>query len=301
MNHKISIIVPCYNCEKYIESCLKSIVYQTYDNLEIIVVNDGSTDGSAEIITRFLSDTRVKYIEQSNGGESAARNTGLLAATGEYVGFVDSDDYIDNDMYRKMYEMISESDSDMAICNYNQIYDEQIKYSYSTMTGKNFNIQDDVLGYWMQICATVRPNNYVWTRLYKRSIIIKSGVKFDKYIHSADTLFNFKLLPHINKCVVVNEGLYNYVQRLGSGIHTVAIKRNIAELYAETFQELADYYINNHYEKFFCVLPIHAYTRFKNVFFYSRLSGFSDEEIMSSIMLNWKNKNIFKYLMGEIL
>ena len=302
MKPKISVVIPCYNCEAYIGRCLESIINQSYTVLEIIVVNDGSTDNTDAVIQKYLSDGRIKYIKQSNGGEAAARNTGMEAASGEFIGFVDSDDYIDLQMYSKLYDALYETGSDMAVANYNQIYDDgTVKTAYSNMSGKLFNIQDDVLSYWVKVCAAARPNNYVWSRLYKMDIIRKSGIRFEKYVHSADTLFNFKLLPFINKCILVNEGLYNYVQRSGSGIHTVAIKKNIAELYANTFQELADYYNDNHYDNFKLVLPIHAYTRMKNVFFYSRLAGISDEDIISNLVDSWKGRDIFKYFLGEII
>ena len=130
---------------------------------------------------------------------------------------------------------------------------------------------------------------------------MESGIRFEKFVHSADTLFNFKLLPYVKKCVLINEGLYNYVQRKGSGIHTVAIKKDIAELYADTFQELADYYNENNFENFKKVLPIHAYTRMKNVFFYSRLAGIEDKDIIEDLARAWKDRDIFKYFLGEIL
>lgn len=302
MEPKISVVIPCYNCERFIEKCLESIINQMYDNLEIIVVNDGSTDSTENVVKKYLSDKRVVYIKQENGGEAAARNSGIEVATGEYIGFVDSDDYIDPDMYCKLYKAISETDSDMAVSNYNQVYsDETIKSDYSTMSGREYKIQEDVLSYWVNVCAASRPNNYVWTRLYRTEIIEQSGIRFERFTHSADTLFNFKLLTYINKCVLVNEGLYYYVQRQGSGIHTVARKQNLAKLYADTFQVLADYYNSREeYKEFRRVLPIHAYTRMKNIFFYSRLAGLSDQEIINNISENWKDRDIFKYFMGEL-
>ncbi|MGN0638262.1 MAG: glycosyltransferase family 2 protein [Huintestinicola sp.] len=300
MKPKISVVVPCYNCEAFVGRCLESILNQSYTELEIIAVNDGSTDNTGEVIRRYLSDGRVKYIEQPNGGEAAARNTGIEAADGEFIGFVDSDDYIDPQMYSKLYEALCETGSDMAAANYNQVYDDgTVKAAYSTMSGRVFDIREDVLSYWVRVCAAAHPNNYVWSRLYRTDVIGRSGIRFEKYVHSADTLFNFKLLPFIGKCVLVNEGLYNYVQRAGSGIHTVAVKKNIAELYADTFQELADYYNDNHFDRFKCVLPIHAYTRMKNVFFYSRLAGIPDDETISNLAQSWKDRDIFKYFLGE--
>ncbi len=298
---KISVVIPCYNCEKFVEKCINSILAQSYTNLELIIVNDGSTDNTEDVVKKYLDDERVKCLKQPNGGEAAARNAGIDVATGEMIGFVDSDDYIEKDMYLKLFNAMLETKSDMAIANYNQIYsDGTVKTAYSTMSGDTFNIQEDILSYWVKVCASAHPNNYVWSRLYKTDVIRNSKIKFEKYVHSADTLFNFKLLPFIDKCVLVNDGLYNYVQREGSGIHTVAVKKNIAELYADTFQEIADYYNENH-EKFKCVLPIHAYTRMKNVFFYSRLAGIPDAEIVSNLVESWKDRDIFKYFLGEII
>lgn len=299
MKDMISVVIPCYNAEKYIEKCVDSIIGQTYRNLEVIIVNDGSTDSTKQKIEKYLQDERVVYIEQSNGGEYSARNTGLMAATGTYIGFVDADDFIAPIMYERMYNALDATNADMAVCNFNQVYENEIKMKYSSIPTGVFNIQEDVYGYWLKVCASAPPNNYVWTRLYKREIVIRSGVIFENYPHSADTLFNFKLLPHLKKAVFVNEGLYNYVQRRNSGIHTIALKRNLADLYADTFQALVDYYLENQFTNFLSVLPIHAYSRMKSVFFYSRLAGETDEEIVSSLIYSWKNRDIFKYLTGK--
>lgn len=298
MGRKISVVIPCYNAEQYIERCIESIINQTYRDLEIIVVNDGSVDKSKELINQYLQDKRIVYVEQSNGGEYSARNKGIEVATGEFLGFVDADDYIEPTMYEKLYSALVDSGTDMAVCNFNQIYESSSKYNYSNMPQGVLDIQSDVYGYWMRVCASSPPNNYVWTRLYRRSIIEESKCWFENYPHSADTLFNFKLLPHLKSTVFVNEGLYNYVQRENSGIHTIAKKRNLAELYADTFQALADYYVENNYSNFLCVLPIHAFSRLRSVFFYSRLAGESDNEIISKLASSWGDRDIFKYLTG---
>lgn len=298
MSRKISVVIPCYNAEKYIERCIESIINQTYSNLEIIVVNDGSVDKSKELISRYLEDKRIVYVEQSNSGEYSARNKGIEVATGEFLGFVDADDYVDPTMYEKLYTALESSDVDMAVCNFNQIYESLTKYSYSNIPEGVLSIESDAYGYWTKVCASSPPNNYVWTRLYRRSIVEKSNVRFENYPHSADTLFNFKLLPHLRNVVFVNEGLYNYVQRENSGIHTIGKKRNLADLYADTFQALVDYYVENGYDRFLCVLPMHAFSRLRSVFFYSRLAGETDDEIISKLVSSWSGRDIFKYLTG---
>ena len=114
---KLSVIVPIYNAEKYLVQCLDSIVKQTLKDIEIILIDDGSTDGSAEICKNYLSDSRVSYYHKENEGLAAARDDGMMRANGEYIGFVDSDDWIKPDMYEKMYNAAKSNDSDVVFCN----------------------------------------------------------------------------------------------------------------------------------------------------------------------------------------
>ena len=118
---KVSVIVPVYNVEKYVEKCLQSLVNQTLDNIEIIVVNDGSTDNSKQIIQAFIKenlDTNIIYLEKENGGLSDARNYGMNYATGEYIAFLDSDDYVKNTIYEKMYNKAVEKNADYVECDF---------------------------------------------------------------------------------------------------------------------------------------------------------------------------------------
>lgn len=123
-NGVISIIVPVYNVEFFLEECVQSILGQTYTNLEVILVNDGSTDKSGELCNDFAAkDNRIKVVHKENGGLSCARNAGLEIATGEYVGFVDADDWIESDMYERMYAKIAENGADICICGFKLLYD----------------------------------------------------------------------------------------------------------------------------------------------------------------------------------
>ena len=122
----ISIIVPVYNVEKYLKKCVDSIVNQTYKNLEIILVDDGATDNSGKICDELVElDNRIKVYHKKNGGLSDARNYGVERATGDYIGFVDSDDYIDAEMYEKLYEAIKKENVDVAECNLKIVYPEK--------------------------------------------------------------------------------------------------------------------------------------------------------------------------------
>ena len=119
---EISVIIPIYNVEKYLEKCIDSVLAQTYRNIEIILVDDGSTDKCADICDSYLKkDSRVKVIHKVNGGLSSARNAGLDIAEGDFISFVDSDDFIEKEMLEKLYEALMEADADMAVCNFRWI------------------------------------------------------------------------------------------------------------------------------------------------------------------------------------
>ena len=143
---KVSVIIPVYNVEKYIERCLESVIHQTLKEIEIIIINDGSSDSTSKKIEKFLGDNRVIYIKTENKGQSAARNKGLQIAKGEYVGFVDSDDYIDLDFYEKLYKRIKETNSDIAaasIVRHHGTFEKwRVNYDLNkTTTDKNENFK----------------------------------------------------------------------------------------------------------------------------------------------------------------
>ena len=122
MEEKISVIVPVYNVEKYLEECLLSIINQSYKNLEIICVNDGSTDNCAKILEEFaIKDPRIVVLTQKNQGLSAARNIGIRASTGAYISFIDSDDYISEDFYLELYSILKDHNADIAWANINYV------------------------------------------------------------------------------------------------------------------------------------------------------------------------------------
>ena len=125
---KLSVIVPVYNVEKYLSRCLTSLINQTLDNIEIIIVNDGSTDKSDEIIREYKkANNNIIYVTKENGGLSSARNFGLIYATGEYIAFLDSDDYVDRNIYKKMYEKAKETNSDYVECDFIWQYEDHQK------------------------------------------------------------------------------------------------------------------------------------------------------------------------------
>jgi glycosyltransferase involved in cell wall biosynthesis len=299
MGSKISVVIPAYNVSEYIGKCLDTVLAQTYENLEVVVVNDGSADRTPEIIRNYTGDSRMKYIDQKNAGVAAARNAGMEAATGEYLAFVDSDDYLEPEMYERLYSAITENNADVAACDYNLIYEDRIEKSYSSMRDRFIDAAADITDYFFKYCACPKPNNYIWTRLYRTEIIKKSGIRFQNHKLSDDTLFNFMLSPYISRVVNLSGGYYNYLQRKNSNVYTAAQKSNLAGVYASVFSILAEYYAANGFKAEF--LPIHAYTTVRSIFFYSRLAGMTDGKIAESIETGFQNNVIKGYLREQSL
>ena len=206
----ISVIVPVFNVENYIANCLLSLLDQTLKNIEIIVINDGSTDGSGEIIKLFEVDKRLKVIEQKNLGVSKARNAGLNIARGDYIGFVDSDDWVDDDYYEKLYKSISEQDADIAVSS---VIKHKKKY-------KRYNVL-----YKKEICAldctekidlcqdrTKRLFN-IWNKLYKKELIDNHNLRFPEDRVFEDVAFSIRAIFYAKKIVSVPKILYHYIER----------------------------------------------------------------------------------------
>ncbi len=201
---KISVIVPVYNVSEYLKKCLDSLLQQTFKNMEIIIVNDGSTDNSEEIVKEYQKRVmNIKYYYKENGGLSSARNYGLQYAEGEYVAFVDSDDFISFDMMEKMYNEITVTKTDICVCEFNYVYGDKVVRSYS-----NLNYTD------------IPDKKYLLTppmactRLYKRELF--NNIKFKEGIFYEDLELNPKLVKYTKNISFVNEGLYFYVVRSGS-------------------------------------------------------------------------------------
>lgn len=217
---KVSIIVPVYNVEIYLRKCLDSLVNQTLDNFEIIVVNDGTKDNSQSIIDEYVSKypDKVKAFIKENGGLSDARNFGLKKATGDYIGFVDSDDYVEETMFEKLYNKAISNNFDMVMCGVklvfenNNIPSKEVKLSiYKDITSKEE----------IQSSAThIYP--VVWNKLVKRSLILNDNntIEFKNGIWFEDVHWYLRLLPSLSNMGIVAEPLYNYLQRQNSITYT---------------------------------------------------------------------------------
>ena len=201
----ISIIVPVYNAEKYINRCVESLINQTYKNIEIILIDDGSKDASLNLCKMWAKkDKRVKVIHTENQGVSSARNIGLKEAKGLYIGFVDSDDYIDSKMYELLLSSIEKNNSDISFCGVNYIYKDKIikssNYGKVVCEKKYFFKHHDFNN---------KMNYNVWNKLFKQNLI--QNMKFNPNIKiSEDGLFVMQYINKVEKIACVNENLYYY-------------------------------------------------------------------------------------------
>ena len=219
MNEKITVIVPVYNVEHYLDKCLDSLIRQTYKNLEIIVINDGSTDNSGAICQEYArKDNRIIYIEKENGGLSEARNIGLDRMTGSYVTFVDSDDWVELDYVETLYQKITEYQADIAVGNYYSFNQSEGMYYFHIFGDSYYEKVYDNVSIFENLYESKEMKNIafisVWGKLYKASLF--KYLCFDKDRLREDCYLNQKIYLLAERTVYLNKGLYAYRQREGS-------------------------------------------------------------------------------------
>ena len=211
---KLSIIVPVYNVEKYLPKCLESLIKQTLNDIEIICVNDGSMDNSLAILKEFASkDSRIRIIDNQHQGVAKTRNTGIEQSTGEYIGFVDSDDYIDIDFFEKLYNSATKSNSDIAIAsilkhkNFFNIYNAKYTKEETAIT-----IQDKI-----KLCEDKKHFFfYAWNKIYHSGFIKENNIKFSEGQIYEDVMFAIKALYYSNKIISVYGTKYHYIEHENS-------------------------------------------------------------------------------------
>ena len=246
MQPLLSIIVPIYNVEQYLDRCIQSILNQTYQNLEIILVDDGATDCSGAIADSYAAkDKRIKVFHKENGGLSDARNYGLEHVTGDYILFIDSDDFIVNIMCERLITVASSNNADIVSCNY-YIYrgDDDISiHTMSVQDDKRTFTGMDMLRYYL-LKTEPFDLNVVWNKIFKLDLFNGvEPVRFPKGRVQEDNFTIFRLFLNANSIVTVNEPLYYYVQRAGSIMANFTRRFMIDTI--ESHMYMSDYLMNH--------------------------------------------------------
>jgi len=288
---KVSVIVPFYNVEQYIEKCLDTLVNQTLKEIEIILVNDGSKDKSKDIVKKYLEDypEKIVYLEKENGGLSDARNYAIPYAKGEYIAFLDSDDYVEKNMYNDMYEKAKQENSCMVECDFYWEYKDKRKQDI----GKEYKEKKEML-------KNIRV--VAWNKLIKREILEKTQIKFPKGYRYEDVEFTYKLIPYLEKVSFLRKPYVHYIQRQGS------ISNSQNERTKEIFdvlEHVIEYYKEKQlYEQYKEVLE-YIYVRYAFCSSLKRVAKIQNKDIKEKLLMktwenvidkfpNWKKNGILK-------
>lgn len=253
MNDLVSVIIPVYNVEKYLCRCLDSVIKQTYKNLEIVLIDDGSTDNSGKICDQYKEkDNRIKVFHTENKGVSAARNLGIKNTYGKYIIFIDSDDFLDLNTFEEVLE---------ENCNYDLIAFSYYKLSnndkicYDNRKEKETLTKNETL---IKIMDDRYFQGFTWNKIFKRNIIIENNLFFDENIRiNEDLLFCIQFIENVNTIMYYSTPYYYYVQLNSSALHSKDINKFKTALKA--YEEIEKIYIKNNvdmelfYINFFCL------------------------------------------------
>ena len=240
-NELISIIVPVYNVEEYLERCVESIINQTYQNIEIILVDDGSKDNSGKICDKLKErDIRIKVIHKENGGLSDARNAGLKIANGKYIGFVDSDDYIEKDMFETLYNLNKKYNSEISIVSFNELYNGKIIGVRNSKKIEELNKINAI----KELLIDTKIQSYAWNKLFKRELF--NNIEFPTNKNFEDIATTLLLFEKANKVVLYEEPKYNYVRRDNSivGIKSYKTYKDYLDVITSKYE-----YLDGKYEE----------------------------------------------------
>ena len=212
MNELISVVVPVYNVEKYLDKCVESILGQTYKKIEIILVDDGSTDNSGIKCDEWSKkDDRISVIHKKNGGLSDARNVGMNVANGEYIAFIDSDDFLDLEYLEKLYNFVVEEKADIGVCNPYYYYESsRIEKRYHIVRKK---IVADALSMTIRLLYQKQYDTSAWGKIYKTKLFKENEIYYPKGKLYEDIATTYKVFLKANKIAFLNQELYYYRQR----------------------------------------------------------------------------------------
>jgi len=270
---KISVIVPVFNVEEYIDKCFLSLKSQTFSQFEVICINDGSTDGSLKMLEKYAADdNRFVVFSQKNQGQGAARNNALNAAKGDYIVFLDPDDWLEQNALDAIYNAFKKANPDVVQFDYFTIADDKVrlsdfgriikkKYKYDLKTNPLYNYKSIGDGVFRDMPLVV------WNKAYSREFIMKNDIKFAPYKHAEDHIFTLKSVFLAREIYYINKPLYNYFMRLGSSLNHVTnenfdamknieiVKNFLVEndLYPSYEKDFEDYKLHTYYSFCTCI------------------------------------------------
>lgn len=238
---KVSVIVPVYNVEKYLAKCLDTVCNQTFSDYEVVIINDGSPDNSEKIINDYIKKyNNIKYYKKKNGGLSDARNYGISKSNGKYLMFIDSDDYVSNDMVEKLYNKIEEEKADMALCNYILIKPDKSEY-------KNYNYNPGTTNIYKNKKILLNKQT-ACNKIYKKELF--NDLLFDKGKYYEDLRIMIKLYSKCNRIAFIDDFCYYYVERNNSIMHDCDVEKNFEIV--DAINSIMNYYKNEKiYDNFF--------------------------------------------------
>lgn len=302
---KVSIIVPVYNVEEYILRCVSSLVNQTLEEIEIIIINDGTKDNSIKLIKENFSDSRLIIIEQENMGLAEARNTGLKNAIGEYILFVDSDDFIDKNMCKVLYD--NANNGDIIFSNYYSDYGtKKEEMNFSIKVNKYFGINLEKNIKYDGKYVYERSLAAVWDKLYKKSFLLKNNLFFTPKIVHEDLNFSLKAFLLTDNIYYYNESFYHYWQSNNNSIMNSMKKEREKESYQKIIDDLNEFLktINDKFKKLRITLILNQYIGLISNLNESNLSKLEIENIIKNLKqaMNIKMyENEIKIIRHELL
>lgn len=254
MKPKVSIIVPIYNCEKYLDEAIQSLLEQSIRECEFILVNDGSTDNSLNIANEYVKlDSRIKIINQVNQGVSVARNTGIEAAQGKYIGFIDGDDWIEVDMYKTLYDIANKNDLDLVISDFEQELDGKKIINKLDITVNSIVNKEDIINNILPQFLQHENLNTVCNKLFKREVIQRFNIRFPKGVAlGEDGFFNINYFSNAESLMYINYCGYHYREVEGSATRNIFEKdyfNRALEVYNEEIPSIYYMYFKDEYLK----------------------------------------------------
>lgn len=281
---KVSVIVPVYNKEKYIKKCLDSLINQTLQEIEILVINDGSTDGSEQIIKEYESKykNKMKYFKKNNGGLSDTRNYGIAKAQGEYIIFIDSDDFILDTMLEEMYQKAVQENFDVVACNVMLVYpNKKVIVRTGINESNKLSLEDK-----KKILLESYP--IVCNKLYKTDIL-KDQIFFKKDIWFEDIVFMFDVIPNVSSIGVIEKPFYQYMQNIDSITYTY--NKKLYDFIYNMDGIIEQYKARGIYEEYRDVIE-YAYVRYSYATFVKRLAKSKDKkEFLKGVKFACKKVN----------